>query len=351
MSLFSLKNIRLAGVSACVPKQQVSNFTFDLISEKERYLLVKTTGIEKRRVAKSGTCTSDLCIESAKVLIDALNWKKEGIEVLIFITQTPDYITPATSSIIQDKLGLSRNCIVLDINLGCSAYVYGISLVGSLLNSTKGKRGLLLVGDVSTACISDRDKSATPLFSDAGSATALELQDNVAPMCFNLQGDGSGYDSIIIPEGGYRHPFNHESLKYEDQGEGIIRNKTHLILKGIDIYNFSVREVPPNVEKLIRFAGVSKEEVDYYVFHQANKLINEAIRKKLNLQLEQVPYSLKNFGNTSSATIPVTMITELSQQLEVEPLSMVFAGFGVGLSWSSMYLKTEHVVCPPLIEI
>lgn len=351
MSKFSIPNIRLAGVAACVPKNQVSNKDFDLISEKERELLIKTTGIEKRRIAPKGVCTSDLCITAANKLMEELGWAKEEIDVLIFVTQTPDYITPATSNIIQDKMGLPVGCLALDINLGCSGYVYGMSVVASLLNNLSKGKGLLLVGDISSACISGKDKSTTPIFSDAGSASAFEKLDGAAPIYFNLEGNGKGYDAIIIPEGGYRNPFSQSSLDYHELTHGISRNGTHLILKGIDIYNFSVNEVPPNVNKLLEFADIDKDEIDYFVFHQANKLINESIKRKLMLSDQQVPYSLGQLGNTSSATIPVTIVTEIREDVMQGPLKLVFSGFGVGLSWSAAYLQTDGIVCPALIEV
>jgi 3-oxoacyl-[acyl-carrier-protein] synthase-3 len=166
-----------------------------------------------------------------------------------------------------------------------------------------------------------------------------------------MQGSGKGYKAIIIPDGGYRHPVTNESFIEEKTGEGIIRNRTHLILNGIDVFNFSVNEVPKNTEELLRFAGKEKSAIDYFIFHQANLLINEAIRKKLKLSAEQVPYSLRDFGNTSSATIPVTLVTRLREKISAQPLKMVFSGFGVGLSWSSACIETSPLVCPPLVEV
>ncbi len=350
MSLFSVQNIKLSGISACVPKNEVSNLNIELLSPKERELLVKSVGIEKRRVAERGVCTSDLCLESAKALLKKLGWTPDEISVLIFITQTPDYITPATSSIIQDKLALPKGCISLDINLGCSGYVYGLAVASSLLNTLGRGKALLLTGDISTATISERDKSTVPIFSDAGSATAIEFSSDAAPMYFNLEGDGSGFETIIIPGGGYRNPVIPSSLEYKERGEGIIRNETHLILNGIDVFNFSVREVPENVAKLLEFARMEKERVNHFIFHQANMIINESIRKKLRLTKEQVPYSLRDFGNTSSATIPVTIITQLRAQIEAKPLDLVCCGFGVGLSWGSTLIHTNRVICPELIQ-
>lgn len=351
MSKFSIPNIRLSGIAACVPKTEVSNYDFELLAPKDRELLVKTVGIEKRRIADKGVCTSDLCEKSALVLLQALNWKPEEIDILIFVTQTPDYITPATAGILQRRLGLPNSCIALDINLGCSGYVYGIAVASSLLQTLGKGKALVLAGDISTACISEKDKSTTPIFSDAGSATGLEYKPGTAPAYFNLQGDGKGYQAIMIPDGGYRNPVTQQSLEEKEVSEGVTRNNTHLILNGIDVFNFSVNEVPKNVEDLLAYCGRERTAVDYFVFHQANRIINEGIRKKLKLEPAQVPYSLQHYGNTSSATIPVTIITQIRQDAESKPLKLVLSGFGVGLSWSSMFIETDGVVCPALIEV
>lgn len=350
MAIFSVSGAQIAGMSVTVPSKTVSNRDFDLITEKERELLIKTTGIEYRRVADAGVITSDLCQIAAEKLIAQLGWEPSSISALIFVTQTPDYITPATAILLQEKLGLSKQCLAFDINLGCSGYVYGLSTMASLIANIPGGRGLLLVGDVSTACISPRDKSTTPIFSDAGSATAIEQKAGAPAMTFNLGSDGKGYEAIIIPDGGYRHPVSADSLVYQHVAAGIDRNATHLIMNGIDVFNFAVHEASTSVNQLLEYLGIERSAVGHYVFHQANLLINESIRKKLQLTPEQVPYSLKHFGNTSSATIPTTIVTQLAQAANSSPMQMVLCGFGVGLSWGSVHLHTEPFLCLPLIE-
>lgn len=351
MALFQTAQVSIRGMAAAIPKAQVSNLEFDVIPEKERKLLVKTTGIEHRHIAEPGTTTADLCEIAANKLLEELGWEQDSIEILVLVTQTPDYITPASAAILQDKLGLPKTCLAFDINLGCSGYPYGLSVVASMLSQFKKGRAVLLVGDVSSACVSSIDKSAAPIFSDAGSATALEFDEAAEPMYFNLQTDGSGYEAIIIPDGGYRNQPTYESLKLENHGAGIDRSRMHLILNGIDIFNFSIREVPPNVNQLLEYAGTEKENVDQFVFHQANLIINDSIRRKLKLEKEQTPLSLSNYGNTSSATIPVTILSEIRGVVEGQPQTMVFSGFGVGLSWGSALVKTNGIKCLPIIEV
>ncbi len=350
MAIFSIPGVKIAGMATAVPKQEVSNLEFDTIPEKERKLYVRTTGINKRRVAKAGTCTSDLCEHAANELLAKLGWKPSDIRVLVFLTQTPDYITPATAALLQNKLGLPKSCMALDINLGCSGYPYGLSVVASLLRNMPGAKALFLAGDVSSACLSAQDKSAAPIFSDAGSATALVQGDSAPDMHFNLETDGSGFEAIIIPQGGYRNPITLESLKVIEESPGIVRNKTHLVLNGINVFNFSVQAAPRNVNALLDYVKIEKEHVDYFVFHQANLVINESIRKKLCLSAEQTPQTLSRFGNTSSATIPITITSEINEIVTKKPCTLLLSGFGVGLSWGAALVKTDGLVCLPVLE-
>lgn len=348
MAQFSIPNVSLKGVAACVPQQEVSNFDCELLEEKERKLFVKTTSIEKRRIAEKGICASDLCERAAEKLIADLSWNKSEINVLVFVTQTPDYITPATAILLQEKLGLPKSCLAFDINLGCSGYVYGLSVAAAMLQNIPNGKGLLLVGDISSACISSEDKSTVPLFSDAGSATAIAQDHNASGLHFNLENDGKGFEAIIIPEGGYRNPVSKKSLETITVSKGISRNGTHLILNGIDIFNFSIKEVPKNIQQLLNTH--STVQPDYFVLHQANKIINETIAESLQTDLNKFPSSLKNYGNTSSASIPLTLVTELSQELKLKKLNLLLSGFGVGLSWGSVLLKTENLTVPDLIN-
>ncbi len=268
---------------------------------------------------------------------------------MVFVSQSRDYIIPGTSGLLQDRLKLSHTCIAFDVGLGCSGYVYGLSIIGSMMSTGLIKKGLLLTGDISTLNTSYKDKSAFPLFGDAGSATAIELNNKVLPMMFNLQSDGSGYDAIIIPDGGIRNFADKEtSFNYEKINEGIFRNKFNIALDGIKVFNFSLREVKPNINKLLHEFSLTTDDIDYFVFHQANKLMNETIRKQLKLDTCKVPYSLADFGNTSSASIPLTVVAKLSEEVKNQKLTMIFSGFGVGLSWGSVILQTENIICPPL---
>jgi 3-oxoacyl-[acyl-carrier-protein] synthase-3 len=350
VAIFQVPNIKIVGISACVPEAEFDNNNYDWISEKERETLIKTIGVEKKRHAKKGTTTSDLCNIAADNLINDLNWNRAEIDLLIFISQSRDYIIPATAGLLQEKLSLSHTCIAFDISLGCSGYVYGLSVIGSMMATGRIKKGLLLTGDISTLNTSYQDKSAFPLFGDAGTATAVELNNDANSMMFNLQTDGSGYDAIIIPDGGIRNFANkNTSFEYHKISDGIFRNNFNIALDGIKVFNFSLREVKPNINKLLQEFELSNDDIDYFVFHQANKLMNETIRKQLKLDPEKVPSSLESFGNTSSASIPLTIVTELADKVKNSKLTLLLSGFGVGLSWGSVILETENIVCPKLL--
>lgn len=351
MSSFSLSNVRIAGIAASLPAQTVSNRDYDRISEKDRNLLIKTTGIEERRIAPASMTASDLCVAATEQLMQDLNWVPGDIQALIFVTQTPDYPVPATAMLLQDRLGLSKSCLAFDINQGCAGYVYGLATLSSLVASGGIKKALLLVGDTITHTISYEDKSSAPIFSDAGSATALEFVPDAPPMHFNLQSDGSGYKAIFIAEGGARTPVTAESLESVEIHPGICRAPNQLAMAGLDVFNFALREVVPNIKELLTFAGKTAEDPDYFIFHQANLLLNKSLQKKLKLPAEKVPLTLSKYGNTSCATIPITLVSELRNALTTQSLELAMSGFGVGLSWGSALIHTDKLVCSPLIEL
>lgn len=350
MSFLELKNIQITGFSAAVPQKTEKNIAF--FEQKEQYEnFVATTGIEQKRVVDGSVCSSDLCFVAAEKLITELNWNKKDIDILIFVSQTPDYITPATSCILQERLGLSNDCYTLDISLGCSGWVYALSVIASLLENGWMKKGLLLAGDTPTKFCSKEDKSTYPLFGDAGTVTALEFKEKANGMKFSFNTDGSGHNAIIINDGGYRNPISQKSLKMVEYGENIITNNLQLKLDGMDVFTFGISKAPSSVLSLIERFSIDKNKVDYFLFHQANLFMNEKIRKKLKLSPQQTPYCLREFGNTSCASIPLTMISKIKTELESKFLCHIACGFGVGLSWGSVYFETDHLIVSELIEV
>lgn len=345
MARSTLQNVRFAGMASCVPKRTVSNLTDckpQIRSERER--LVRNIGIETRRMAQEWQCFSDLAFDATQALLERLQWRRDEVDALIVVTQSPDYPIPATAIIMQDRLGLSHATIAFDVNLGCSAYPFGMHLLGSMIAAGGVKKGLLLVGDRS-ASLND------PIFSDAGTATALEFAENAPPMFFDLNSDGSGYRAIILPVGGQREPVGMQHLiPYREDENDHWHRAVDLQLDGPAVLSFSTQRVPPAVQNLLDYAGASKDEVDYFVFHQANRMINETIRKKLGLPAEKVPSTLRDFGNTSGASLPVTMTARINKALESGRKRVLLSGFGIGLSWGTALVDIEGAVFPDLIE-
>jgi 3-oxoacyl-[acyl-carrier-protein] synthase-3 len=331
-----------------VPKQKVFTKDYEWVTIAERDLFAKTTGIIERRVASSTTTCSDLCFQAADELLNDLNCRDQ-IDLILFVSQSPDYFLPSTAVILQDKLGLSKNTVAFDINLGCSGYVYGLTVIGQFLQNGNFRKALLLCGDKSTISTNYQDKSTFPLFGDAGSATLLEFDKSADEWFAHLASDGSGKDSIIIEHGHSRHPYGSVSDEYIEYEPGVIRTKKHLALNGMDVFNFALKEVAPSIKQMLENFEINIDDIDYFVLHQANKLINESVRKKLKVTPEKVPYSIQNFGNTSSASIPLTICTCLKEKIESDQLTLLLAGFGVGFSWGSVVLKTSEI-CTKIVE-
>lgn len=344
MALSTLHNVRFAGMASCVPHRVLDNIRDCPPSQRsERERLVRNIGIKNRRICPEWQTFSDLAFTATEKLLEDLQWQRDEIDALIVVTQSPDYPIPATSIIVQDRLGLAHTTIAFDVNLGCSGYPFGLHLLGSMISAGGVKKGLLLVGD----------KSATiknPIFSDAGTATALEFDASAPPMHFDLNSDGSGYKAIMLPAGGHREPFGVQHLIPTRDEHGVLNLPSDLILDGPAVLSFSTQRVPPAVERLLEYAKVDKELIDYFVFHQANRMINETIRKKLGLPIDKVPSTLHDLGNTSGASLPVTMTARLHEQLSSAKHKLLLSGFGIGLSWGTAIVNIEGAKFPAMME-
>lgn len=343
MATATLERVRLRGLVCCVPKATISNLDCAEEKRSERERLVRNIGIHTRRLCYPWQCFSDLAKAAAERLLDAVQWKRDEVDALIVVTQSPDYPIPATAIILQDRLKLPTTTIAYDINLGCSGYPFGIYTVGSMLASGGIRKALLLVGD---RCASIDD----PIFSDCGTATALEFDPDAPPIPFDMNSDGSGYRAIILPVGGHREPTQIHHLVAHKDAEGDWKRDVDLILDGTAVLNFSTQRIPPALRSLCEYAGTPIESIDYFVLHQANRMINETIRKKLQLAPERFPSTLYEFGNTSSASIPLTMTVRLREALSSGPATVLMSGFGIGLSWGSCIVRTDALAMPELVE-
>jgi len=349
MSIFSVSNVSMCAVASCVPEQAVQVVDYSLFTPEEAALFSKTTGVYSRRFAKKEVCASDMGVMAAQRLFEITETTPQDIDVLIFVTQSPDYILPASSLIIHKNLKLGKHVIAFDINLGCSGFVYGMSIISALIGLNGMRKGLLICGDKSSPSLSFTDKSTYPLFGDGVSAILFEHDINAKPMWFNLQSDGTGFDKIIIPGGATRNLPDEHTFEKKSLAEGIERCMRDLHLDGADVFNFALREVKPNIQALLEKSNTDIHSIDYVVMHQANKLMNESVRKKLGVDADKTLYSLERYGNTSSASIPLTITANLSEQ-KTGHRKWLLSGFGVGYSWGSAYIETNDLVVCPMVE-
>jgi 3-oxoacyl-[acyl-carrier-protein] synthase-3 len=344
----AIHGIAVRGIAACVPTKVARTDDYDVLTVEERRRLQKATGIGAHRMSPPGQCTSDLCQAAAERLLEHLGWDRGSIGALILLTQTPDQPIPATGIVLQDKLGLPQTCLAFDINLGCSAFPYGLATLASLMSALGISRALLLMGDTSRVCAYE-DKSAWPLFGDAGSATALEADASAPPIHCDLMSDGGGRDAIIIPGGGLasRLPPTAWPAQPAKDDDGMVRSPGNLRLRGADIFSFAITKVPPSIQRTLDAAGKTPDEADYLVLHQANKMINDTIAKKAHFPPGSSLSSLAEYGNTSSASIPLTLCAHAGS-FDRDRL-VAACGFGVGLSWgTALFSVPAGGVLPPI---
>lgn len=344
-----IKNVSVRGISVCVPPDVMRVRDYELFNETEAENFSKSVGVRERRFVKKGVTGADLAVSAVEKLIAELNWEKSSIDGLIMVTQSADYVIPATAIILQHKLGLPNSCLAFDVNLGCSGFVVGMQIASSLLGADRLKRVILIAGDVPSANLSFFDKSTYPLFGDALSATVLEFDSAAKQMQFIVETDGKDFDALYIPDGGIRNMACPESFIMEDFN-GNKRNRTQMTLDGMRIFNFSIINVPPQIRHLLELVGESIETTDFFFTHQANMIMNETIRKKLKISPDKYPYSIQNFGNTSSGSIPLTICKTLGNENGKVSAKFVISGFGIGLSWASAYLSIDDCLILPVFD-
>lgn len=350
MAYLEINNVAIKGMAAAVPKNIVKNID-DYKKWGDYSKVERIIGIEQRHVCPPDMCVSDLFYAAGERIIQELGWDKSEIDAIVVVCQTPDYIQPPTACILQYRLGLSEDCFATDIPHGCSGWVYGLSILSSLMQNGYIKKGLLFSGDTPTKCVSSEDKTTWPLFGDAGTVTALEYEEKAPAIHFCLNTNGKGYKDIIIKDGGYRNPFNEHTLDMVDYGDGIVRNSNHLAMDGMSVFSFAISKAPQQVKDLISHFNIDTNIIDYYVLHQANMFIDEKIRRKMKLSVDKVLYCIQEFGNTSSGSIPLSLVSQIPDKLKEGHLNLIGSGFGVGLSWASALFQTDHIACPEIVEV
>jgi 3-oxoacyl-[acyl-carrier-protein] synthase-3 len=342
-------NIEIAGVAGAVPKRVIDNLNYsDFFSEKEAKSVIKLTGIPQRRLADEGICASDFCYEAAERLIETTKINRREINALIYTTQSPDYRMPATGIILQHRLGLSKTALAFDLPLGCSGFIYGLSMAFNLCQQPHINQVLLLDGESKKRL--KTDKASSLLFGDGGTATLIRKIDRKNPTYLSLLSDGSRWQALYMPAGGYRSPTSLETLKMKKRKDGSIRHDEWSTMDGAAIFEFTITDVPRDIKNTVKRAQTSFEDIDYFVFHQANKFMVDHFCKKLKIPLDRVIYSLHKFGNTASFSIPLTIVSELKGQLNGRK-KMLMSGFGIGLSWGTVVTEVDDCSICELLEI
>lgn len=328
---------RIAGVVSCVPAQVLGNDVFEAQFGESVAEVTKMTGVVTRHRADPSVTTADLCQAAAERLLDQLGWDRDTVDGLIFVTQSPDYRLPATACAVHGRMNLRLGAIAFDVNLGCSGYPYGLWMAMTAIQSGAMKRVLLAVGDTSGKTIDPLDRSTALLFGDAGTVTALETTDDDDQTVFVLGTDGTGAKNLIVPNGAFR--------VHEAEGPWEGRDLDKLYMDGGEIFTFTLKSVPKLIRETMETAGKTVDDYDAFLLHQANTFMINHIAKKAKLPKEKVPINIDRYGNTSSATIPLLITTDVADALRQRSMQLGLFGFGVGYSWGGASLKVGPLAC------
>lgn len=352
MAFLKFNGVGITAMAGAVPSHVIDNLKYtDYFPEDQVKEVVAKVGVYERRFADENTCSSDLCFAAAQKLIVDNNIERDDIDLLVFISQTPDYRMPATSVTLQHRLGLKQTCIAFDINLGCSAFIYGLSVVYSMMQHSGLRKALLLDGETRSKVYGPRDRRSAFIFGDGGIAALVECDEKFGETTLSLNSDGSRADLIMIKAGGYRHMSTPETLKERVVDEyGNMRSEEQGYMKGGDVFNFVIREIPRDIKNTIAEAGKSAEEIDYFCFHQANNFINSYIAKKMKLDTSKIPHTIDKFGNTSSVSVPLTIVSELKDKLGGKK-TLLMTAFGVGMTWATGVVSFVDTKISDIVEV
>ena len=348
----TFNGVGVTAMAAAVPHTVIDNYKYtQYFPEEQVREVVDKVGIYQRRFADANTCSSDLCFAAAEKLIADNNIKRDEIDLLVFISQTPDYRMPATSVLLQHRLNLPNSTIAFDVNLGCSAFIYGLSIVFSMMQTGNLRKALLLDGETRSKVYSPKDRRSAFLFGDGGVVVLIERDVKFGKSYFSLNSDGSRGDLIKINAGGYRHPSSVETLKEKVVDEyGNIRSDEQGYMNGGDVFNFVIREIPRDIKKILEYSGVDIQAPDYYIFHQANNFINSYLAKKLKLDASKIPSTIEKYGNTSSVSVPLTIVDQLRGKIEGSKLILLSA-FGVGMTWATAIVPFVDCEISDIVEV
>lgn len=351
---FIFKNKRIRGILTVLPKtavkfeDEMANYNF---TPAKCMKLKLAMGYNEHRIAAPGQTSSDFCQFGLRYLIDNNLLKPEEIDALLFVSQSPDYFMPPTSNVIHGYFGLKQDCLCMDINQGCAGFELGMIQACLLLDQPSVKKVVLLNADVLSSKVSPRDRNSKPLIGDAAAITIVEQCEEANPIYANIKMDGKGALVLNIPAGGFRLPSSPETAIMEEDTAGNFRSKDNLVMQGDEVFNFVQREVPPMIEHLFEQSGVDRNDVDWYIFHQPNKFMLHKLADKLGVPHDKMPANIvENFGNASGVTVPTCISFNLGDQLRNQTMQLCMAGFGVGLTWSSIMMKVGNLDFNKIIE-
>ena len=333
MGLYKFNNVGLKVVSACVPSTVIPTSSFsDIYTEDHIAKFIDTTGIVERRHVKPDQCASDLCVAAANNIFAKTSYKREDVDMMIFVTQTPDFRTPGSGVMIQDKLQLPKTTLVYDLNETCSGFIHGLLMAYSFLNIEGINNVLIMVGDTLSKLINRKDSSSGMLLGDSGMAAIVSKGDQFGESYFSMNADGSNIDAVITKGGGFRYMSSAETLEERKQPDGSFRSFEQSQMRGEDVFSFAISHLPKDVKALLAYADVDINNIDKYVFHQANKFMTSYICKKLKADMSKVLFSINKYGNTAGVSIPLTMVEhkEMFHPNESILMNAIGAGFVYG---------------------
>ena len=338
---------RIGGILTVLPKHEVSfeeemgNYNFPPAKSMK---LKQAMGFNKHRMVGEGTNVSDMAVFGIRYLLENHLIEKEDISALILVTQSPEHFLPATSNIIQGKADLRTDMLCMDINQGCAGFVIGLLQAYMLLDQPDVKKVLLINADVLSRKVSRRDRSSYPLIGDAACLTVVERSESSETVHAVVNMDGRGAYTIQIPAGGFKMPCSPETSRMKEDENGNFRSPENLVMKGDEVFNFVQTKVPPMIEELLKTAGKTADEIDYYFFHQPNKFILNKLADKLGISREKMPSNIvENFGNASGASIPTAVSYHLGAAALTDSYEVCFSGFGIGLTWAAIVQKLEKM--------
>lgn len=351
---FIFKNKKITGILTILPhtsitfEDEMANYNF---SKAKSMKLKLAMGYNEHRIAEKGQTSSDFCRFGLQHLFDNGLLHREEIDALLFVSQSPDYYMPPTSNILQGIFNLKKDCLCLDINQGCAGFEIGLLQAFLLLEQPTINKVVLLNADVLSPKVSDQDRNSKPLIGDAASITIVEKNDDDNPIYMNVKMDGTGAFALNIPAGGFRTPCSAETaIQHEDEA-GNMRSLENLVMKGDDVFNFVQCEVPPMIEHLFEQANITDENVDWYMFHQPNKFMLNKLADKIGVSREKMPANIvENFGNASGVTVPTNISFNLGDSIVNGSQKLCMAGFGVGLTWASIYMEVGNLKFNKIIE-